>query len=72
MAKTRQAQYSRRLQVVFSKPRKTFKERYLTAKGQMLLKTKQISKTEAWERYGKNRYVLDPKAKPVRNIHHNV
>jgi len=71
VAKTKQTRKSRKLQVVFSKPRKIFKEKYLTPKGQMLLQTKQISKEEVWKKYGKNRYVLDTSAQPIKNIHHN-
>ena len=73
MAKNRKTRKNgRKVQVVYSKPQKKFVERCLTPKGSMLLATKQITKKDAWERYGKNRYVIDPEAIPVGLIYHNI
>ncbi len=73
MAKNRETRKKgRKVQVVYSKSRKKFVERYLTPKGSILLATKQITKKDAWERYGKNRYVIDPEAVPVGIIYHNI
>lgn len=57
-------------QIVYDRPRKVFKEKYLTKKGKRLLMNKEITKKEAWEKYGKNRYTIDPEAKPIRVITH--
>ena len=59
-----------RKQVIYSEPRKLFKERYLTSKGAKLLLLKQISKEEAWKKYGKNRYRINPNAKTIKVINH--
>lgn len=70
MANNRQATRSRIKQVVYSEPRKVFKEKYLTEKGQDLLNRGLISKKEAWNKYGKKRYTINPDAKPVKVITH--
>jgi len=57
-------------QTVYSEPRKIWVERYLTAKGKRLLAEGRITKSEA-SKYSKNRYKLNPNAKPIRIIHHD-
>lgn len=57
-------------QTVYSEPRRVFKEKYLTPKGKRLLANKEISKKEAWEKYGKKRYTINPNAKPIKVIVH--
>lgn len=58
-------------QVVMSEKSRTLVEKYLSPKGKRLLAEKAISKKEAWARYGKNRYRVNEKAKPVKVIAHN-
>ena len=59
-------------QIVMSEPSKIFKEKYLTKKGKRLLMNKILTKKEVWAKYGKNRYVKNPDAFPVKEIiHHN-
>lgn len=60
------------MQVVYSEPRKVFKEKYLSPKGEELLSLGLIEKKEAWKKYGKNRYTVNPKAKPVNIIFHQI
>lgn len=57
-------------QIIYSEPRRILVERYLSPKGTRLLKTKEITKKEVWEKYGKNRYALNVNAKPVKVIAH--
>ena len=59
-----------RKQVVYSEPRRIFKERYIT--DHMLEKAIRMgmSKKKALEVYGKNRYIDNPNAKPVKTITH--
>ncbi len=70
--RTNRNRSNKRIQVIYSEPKKIFKERYLSPKGKMLLKTGQITKEEAWNWYGKNRYTSNPNAKPVGSITHNI
>jgi hypothetical protein len=58
-----------REQVVLTAPGKILVERYLTAKGKKMItlaKTRK-DKDAIWAKYGKNRYRIDPDAKPCRN-----
>lgn len=65
---------TRKKQIVYSEKRYILKERYLSPKGKLLLvsaKTK-AEKKAVWDKYGKNRYMLNPKARPVNVIIHYV
>ena len=59
------------IQIVYSEPRRIFKERYIT--DHMLEKAirQGLSKKEALSKYGKNRYVNNPNAVPVKTIIHS-
>ena len=59
-------------QIIWSEPKYIMIGKYLTAKGLLLLKQKSITKEEAWFRYGKNRYKVNPNAKMVKVITHKV
>lgn len=59
-----------RIQVIYSEPRRVFIERYLTPKGERLLKQGVLTKKEADEKYGKNRYRINTEAHPVKLIKH--
>ena len=62
-----------RKQVVYSEPQRILKEKYLSPKGKRLFadaKTKE-EKDFIWKLYGKNRYILNPNAKPIKTITHN-
>ena len=72
MANNRKTTNGRRNQVVYSEPQKLFVEKYLSPKGKRLLMNKEITKTEAWLKYGKNRYRINPNARPVKVIKHNI
>ncbi len=63
-----------RVQIVYSGPKRIFKERYLTKKGKKLMLTATTKKEKdlIWELYGKNKYVDNPKAKPVSELTHLV
>ncbi len=63
-----------RVQVVYSGPKRIFKEKYLTKKGKelMLTATTKKEKEAIWAKYGKNKYVDNPKAKPVFELTHRV
>lgn len=59
-------------QTIMSAPKKVLVGKYLTPKGERLLasaKTK-AEKNEIWAKYGKNRYRLNPKSRPVKLIYH--
>lgn len=75
MAKSKRPTGSQvRIQVIYSEPRKVLKEKYLTPKGKRLLssaKTK-AQKEVIWAKYGKNRYTINPNAKPIGQINHLV
>jgi len=71
MAINRKTTRGRKKQVIYSEPRKIFVKKYLSPKGLKLLATNQFSKEEIWERYGKNKYVINTEAVPVRIIYHN-
>jgi hypothetical protein len=60
------------VQKIWSEPRKVFIERYLSPKGVKLLAKKEISKEEAWEKYGKNRYKINRNAKLLYTIVHEL
>jgi len=76
MAKNRQSKNMKivaaRKQVVFSKPRKIFKEKYLSPKGKRLIlsATTKEGKKIIWKMYGKNRYKINPDARPIKEIIH--
>ena len=59
-----------RKQVVYSEPQRILKEKYLSHKGERLLREGLITKELAWTKYGKNRYIDNPNAKPVKVITH--
>lgn len=64
-----------RKQTILTVPAKLFKEKYLTAKGQRLIKSltgmsKKDFKTASdliWKKYGKNRYLPNPDSKLARD-----
>ena len=63
-----------RKQVVYSEPRRILVEEYLTPKGERLMalaKTK-AERKEIKAKYGKNRYKVNPNAKPVKLIIHYI
>lgn len=68
MAKKRKEQYF--YQDVYDRPYKKLVGRYLSSKGKRLLLTKQITEEEAYAKYGKNRYEIDPEAKYIKTIRH--
>lgn len=63
---------ARRVQLVYNEPLKTFVERYIT--DHMLEKATRmgLSKKEALEKFGKNRYRVNPDSKVVKVIIHTV
>ena len=61
-----------RMQMVLNKPLKTFKEKYISPKGLKLFVQGVITRKEAWEKYGKNRYTINPNAKIIKGIKHNI
>lgn len=66
----RKSTNGRRVQTVYSEPQWLLSGKYLTEKGKRLLQTKQITEKEAWEKYGKNRYRINPNARPLKRIVH--
>lgn len=72
MAKMTNRLFKGRKQIIYSEPRKIFKEEYLTAKGERLLKSKKITKEEAWKKYGKKRYTINKNAFVVKEIFHKA
>lgn len=60
----------KRQQTIYSEPKRIFVEKYLTPKGKKLLANKEISKEDAWEKYGKNRYKDNPNAVPIGTVTH--
>ncbi len=71
MAKNTDRLRKSRKQMVWSQPRYIRKgERYMTKKGKSLLASGLISEKEAWLKYGKNRYVLNPNAVLIKIIRH--
>lgn len=64
----RKASKARKKQTVMSEPLKIFDRQYLTKKGERL-KAEGASKKELKE-YTKNRYVLNPNARPVKVLTH--
>ncbi len=63
-----------RVQVVYSGPKRIFKERYLTKKGKELMfsAVSKKDKDAIWAKYGKNKYIDNPDAKPVFQLTHLV
>ncbi len=61
-----------REQIIYSEPRRLFVKRYLTAKGVREVNAGYITPEEADRKYGKNRYRLNPNARPIRKIFHKV
>jgi hypothetical protein len=57
-------------QTIYSEPQRILKERYIT--DHMLEKAIRngLTKKEALAKYGKNRYVTNPNAKPIKVIFH--
>ena len=60
------------IQIIWSEKRLILKEKYLTNKGKLLLKAGVITKKDAWNRYGKNRYNVNPNAIAIKVITHKV
>jgi hypothetical protein len=58
------------IQIVYSEPKYILKERYVT--DYMLEKAIRngMSKAEALDKYGKNRYMINPNAIPLKEIKH--
>lgn len=54
---------ARKTQIVYSEAQKLFKEKYLSPKGKRLFA--KSKKDLIWKLYGKNRYTVNPNAKPV-------
>lgn len=63
-----------RKQIVYSKPRKILVEKYLSPKGEKLMRlaTTKKEKDEIWNKYGKNRYRNNPESKPIKIIVHKI
>ena len=59
-----------RAQIVWSEPRRILVGRYLTKKGMALVASGIITHEFAMTKYGKNRYKINPAAKPVKIIFH--
>ena len=59
-------------QIIWSEKHLVFKGRYLTAKGSELLRAKTITLEQAWARYGKNRYQINPNASAIKVITHKI
>lgn len=66
----RKSTNGRRVQTIYSEPQWLLSGKYLTEKGKRLLQTRQISEKEAWGKYGKNRYHINPNARPLKRIVH--
>lgn len=61
-----------RKQIIYSKPLYIVKKaKYLSPKGKKLLDAKLITEDEAWQKYGKIRYMCNPDAEPIKVIYHN-
>lgn len=72
------------IQIIYSEPQWILKERYLSPKGKKLLDKLQTmyeslkdngyiqSSIQIWNKYGKNRYQLNPNAKLIKIIVHNI
>lgn len=61
------------IQVLYSEAPKIFKEKYLSPKGKRLISQHGLTKKqkeEIWKKYGKNRYIPNPNAKPIGFIIH--
>jgi len=67
---TRKSGRKRSVQIIYSEPQWILKERYIT--DHMLEKAIRLglSKKEALAKYGKNRYQLNPNAKPIKTVIH--
>lgn len=63
---------AKRVQIIYSEPVKLFKEKYLTPKGEKLMLTAKTKaeKQKIWDKYGKNKYINNPNAKPIGQITH--
>lgn len=70
MAKSRKARVFTKTQEIYDRPRKVLIGRYLTPKGNRLLNEGTITEHEAYHKYGKNQYVIDPDAKVIKVITH--
>lgn len=70
MAKTKNKNKRFRYQDVYDRPQYKLIGKRLTKKGQRLLDNKEISKEEAYEKYGRNKYELDPEAIYLKTIRH--
>lgn len=72
MAKTKNKNKKFRYQDVYDRPQYKLVGKILTKKGQRLLDNKEISKEEAYEKYGRNKYKLDPEAVYLKTIRHRM
>ena len=62
----------KKIQTIYSEPRKIFVKRYLTEKGVRLVNAGTITPEEADKKYGKNLYRLNPNARPIKKITHQI
>lgn len=70
MANNRKSTRGRRKQAVLSAPGRIFVERYITDHMLERAIRNGLSKNEALEKYGKNRYRPNPEAKVIKFITH--
>lgn len=59
-------------QIVYSQPRKVLIGKYISAKGLRLIQEGVLTKEQADKKYGRNRYGINPDAKPIRTITHKL
>lgn len=73
MANNRKTTRGRKTQVIYSAPRRIFKEKYLTPKGLKLLAASKDPRERKIIRskYTKNRYTINPDAQPIKLIRHH-
>lgn len=70
MANQRRSTNGRRTQVVYSEPLRLKIGSYVSPKGEKLLQLGLITKKEAEQIYGKNRYCINPNAHIVKFVKH--
>jgi hypothetical protein len=58
------------VQTVYSEPRRILTGTRITAKGKELMKKGTLTRYYAKKKYGKNVYKDNPKAMPIKVIHH--
>jgi hypothetical protein len=72
MANNRKTTRGRKKQVVYSEPQRIFKERYITDHCLERGIREGLSRKQALDTYGKNRYITNPNAVPIKTIYHIV